>query len=84
MTRVTVHIDRLILRGIPHKDRYTFADALQQELVQMFSNPANIEHLSTLRNQVHLKVGDVTQSADGGIQQLGTETARIISKGLLP
>lgn len=83
MTRINVKIDRLILRGLPHKDRHAFAEALQQELGHILSIPGNSQHLSTLGNFTHLNVGQVTQSADSSIQQLGTETARTITKGLL-
>jgi hypothetical protein len=42
MTRVVVHIDRLVLRGFRHEDKHAFAEGLQEEISRLFADKRNL------------------------------------------
>jgi hypothetical protein len=81
--RVIVKIENLVLKGLAYEDRYTFAQGLQEQLTQVFSQPAVAERLSTSGSIARLHVGQVKTAANVKPQQVGIATAKRIAKGLL-
>jgi hypothetical protein len=50
MTRVIVHVDRLVLRGLPPEKRDAIAVALRERLEQTFGSRETVQQLGTLGN----------------------------------
>ena len=47
MSRVVVHIESLILRGVDHRDRLRVADGIRDELARGLSRPATARAWAT-------------------------------------
>jgi hypothetical protein len=83
VTRVVVHIDRLVLRGYAHEDRHAIAASLQQELTERLSRPGAVERLGALegggprigRAAVTVRLGADTRAAGIG---------RAVARGIVP
>ena len=46
MRRVIVHVDRLVLRGVPAEQRHAIAEGLQRELRRVFTEIGLVERNS--------------------------------------
>jgi hypothetical protein len=79
MTRVIVHIDRLVLKGFRPEDRHAIAQGLREELGRRLGDPAAIEHwaASGHRKRVHM---ELRHGGDPGA--LGRDAGRQIAEGV--
>jgi len=80
MKRVTLHIDRLVLRGFRREDRHGVADGLQQELARMLSDPETARELVRHGDASRLRLGSMTIHQGTTPQQLGTQVARSLDR----
>lgn len=78
--RVILHVDRLVLRGIPREQRDALVLALRQELSRQLAAPAFREGL-TGRHVAALATAPLAagRTSPAG---LGRQSARLIAKGL--
>jgi len=56
MTRIVIHVDRLVLSGFAPEDRAAIAAGLQQELARMLAAPGAAERLAGLGNLATLRI----------------------------
>jgi hypothetical protein len=83
MTRVVIHIDRLVLTGFTGADPDAFAQGLQQELSRLFATASAGDLQSiTGRNVARLDAGSIRAVGQSTPGQLGARAARRISAGL--
>ena len=80
MTRVILHIDRLVLKGFNHEDRYAIAAGLQQELTQLFAEPQTVQSLTDRGDVSRLRIGNININQGSKPQQVGVEAARGIGR----
>jgi hypothetical protein len=76
MTRVVVHIDRLVLTGFRREDRHAIAAGLQEELGRAFADPAAVSRLASLRDVPRLHVSSVPIDHGTKPQHVGESVAR--------
>ena len=81
MTRVIVHVERLVLNGYRPDDRHAIAEALQAELVRLLSTEGGVARLTGLATVPPPRmVMPVDHGAKPGA--LGSAVARaIVGKG---
>jgi hypothetical protein len=80
MTRVVLHIDRLVLTGFPQQDRQALAEGLRQELGRLFAEPDVARQLVARGNAGQLKVGGVRVSPTTTPANVGNQAARGIAR----
>jgi hypothetical protein len=83
--RVTITIDRLVLKGIPAEDRLAFASGLKAELARVLASP----HLQTLREQSSdtpvIRLPELPmQRGLAGARGLGRQVGQSIGKRMKP
>ncbi|MDM0112223.1 hypothetical protein QTI66_08680 [Variovorax sp. J22R133] len=88
MTRLVVHIDKLVLSGLPPEDRHAVAAALEQELaLQLGPHMADAQLAARIASR-----GDVARLAPAPLRMgpgmsasaLGRQVARDIARSLKP
>jgi hypothetical protein len=85
MSRVTVHIDRLVLNGFTPLDAKALTDALQSHLCQVLADQAKRDQWARPHRTPLLKLGRLPlQSGAAGAGRFGREIGRAIGKGLKP
>jgi hypothetical protein len=80
VTRVVVHIDRLVLRGFPDSARAELAASLRSELARELTTPGAAERVARVGHVARLRVtSEMTdrERASGA----GTSSARAIGAG---
>jgi hypothetical protein len=82
MTRVVVHIDRLVLKGARPEDRHAIAQGLQDELSRVFGERDAVARLRSLGDVPQIKVGGVAVERGGLPQRLGQSVAQGIGRGI--
>jgi hypothetical protein len=82
MKRVTLHIERLVLKGFRPEDRHGIADGLQQELTRLLASPSNGEGLTKLASMSRLQLGSISFSPGASAQEVGAQLANAIAKGI--
>lgn len=82
MRRVIVSIDSLVLKGFRYEDRRAIAAALQDELARSFATSEAMRRLTELGHMPRMRIGNVNVGSNAQPQQVGSETARAIGKGL--
>jgi hypothetical protein len=82
MTRVVVHIDRLVLTGFGNEHAHAVGDAMCGELAQLLTDPAAGERLALLGNVSSLDAGKISFAQDVKPQRLGISAGRAIAKGM--
>jgi hypothetical protein len=82
MSRIIVHIDRLVLHGFRHADRHAIADGLRTELGQYFAGPDAARLLTSRGDLPHLKPGDFRVGLRATPARIGSQAGRAIGKGL--
>jgi len=80
MTRVVMHIDRLVLKGFRHEDRHAIAEALREELGRQFAEPDAARHLVSRGDLPQLKVGGVRIASNTKPSQVGAQAAQGIAR----
>ena len=80
MSRVFVHIDRLVLRGFPTEDRQAIAAGLQAELAETWSRRRPTP--GTGENLTRLLPGAVNVPYGAPPEAIGASVARSIDAGL--
>ena len=82
---VTLHIDRLVLRGIDPMDKHAMADGLKTELARVLGDPATRAALGQSRRTPVLRLGGMAmQPGMAGARALGGGMAKAIGKGMRP
>jgi hypothetical protein len=83
--RVTLNIDRLVLRGIDPTDQRSFADGLQKELARVLRDPAARSAMAESRHMPVLRLGHIPMEPGmAGARKLGGGVARAIGKRIAP
>jgi hypothetical protein len=83
MRRVVIHIDRLVLKGVPAGDRHAFAAGLRQEMERLFADPQAGLRLIAQGDRQRLPVGTVQGGVASTARTLGERVAQGIGKGAL-
>jgi hypothetical protein len=79
MTRIVLHIDRLVLHGIPAADAHSLAQALRETLARQLS----LSPLPALGDRYRLDAGCLRIAPDDDAAALGRAIAeRIVARGL--
>ncbi len=81
MKRVHVHIDRLVLRGVPGGDQAALVEALNEELRQRFADPGVLEAVTTGGNRKRLQADKLRITPQQSVQRTGRQLARSIVRG---
>lgn len=76
MTRVVLHIDRLVLKGFQRRDRDALVAALQAEMGRVLAEPQALARLSALHDAARLVVPAVHTDIGASPQQVGTCVAQ--------
>lgn len=83
MTRIMLHIDRLVLRGIDQADADAFTQALRDELSRQLAGAAAGPGLRASGDRYRLDAGHVYIAHNDDAQALGRAiAARIVERGL--
>jgi hypothetical protein len=82
MTRVVVHIDRLVLKGFAYQDRHALAEGLQQELGRLLAEPDAVRRLVEQGNVGLLNVGGVRFGPNAAPAKVGVRAARGIVRDI--
>ena len=82
MTRVVVHIDRLVLKGFPHQDRRALAEGLRQELGRLLAEPDDARQLAERADEWQCRVSGVRVGLNASPARVGTEAARGIARAI--
>ena len=78
MSRVVVHIESLILRGVDHRDRLRVAAGIREELARGLSSPATARAWATAVNARAPRSIQVRVSHDARPEQTGGAIARAV------
>lgn len=82
---VTLHIDRLVLRGFDPLDQRALANGLKTELARVMASPGMREAMTKSRRTPVMKLGRMAmQPGQAGARALGVSVARAIGKGMKP
>ncbi len=60
MTRVVVHIDKLVLRGVDRSDATVLSDTIQSELGRLLGTPSGMAALVSQGDRQRVQLGKVT------------------------
>jgi 5-carboxymethyl-2-hydroxymuconate isomerase len=82
MKRVFLHIDSLVLKGFRHEDRQGIAEGLQQELTRLFADAQATRQLTASVDIRRLRIGSIQVDQNSNSQQVGSQLAQGIGKGI--
>ena len=85
MSRVVVHLDRLVLRGVDAGDGQAVAAGLQAELSRMLAEPGVAQEWAAGRDLQHVRLPHVRVGGGAGVgwqSELGGSAARGIGKAM--
>ena len=83
MSRISLTIEKLVLRGFEPADRTALTEGLQQELLRMLAGPATRATAARSHRTPVLKLDPMTFSlGPSGSRNFGTRVAQAIGKGL--
>ena len=83
MTRVVVHIERLVLKDFRPQDGDAVAEGLQRELSRLLAEPGAAPQLAALGSLPRLQVGGVPLDRGAGAQQIGERLAQGVSREIV-
>jgi hypothetical protein len=84
-SRVTVHIDKLVLRGIEPGDKQAFVSGLKAELARVLGGPEVRDGMVRSRKTPVMRLGGIRMEPGlAGPRTLGRSVARAIGKGMKP
>ena len=85
MSRITLTIDRLVLRGFDSTDRKALMQELQGELSRVLADPATRADWAHFHRRPVLRLGQMPlESGSSGARKFGRGVGRAIGKGLKP
>jgi hypothetical protein len=85
MSRITLTIDRLVLKGFDAGDRKALAEGLEAELSRVLADPATRAEWARPHRTPVLKLGRMPiEPGPAGGRKFGGGLARAIGKGLKP
>ncbi len=79
MTRLVVHIDKLVLRGVARGDAAAFSDALQQELQRVLAERGQLRPLIDGGDRARLAPARTTIAAGSGAAATGRQVANTVA-----
>jgi hypothetical protein len=81
MSRIVLHVDALLLRGVRRQDRAAVAEAIRGELARVLQGPGMAARLRqrALVDRLHVPA---VRIAAGGAPAMGRAVARGIGRGL--
>jgi len=80
MTRLVVHIDRLVLHGVAPSQRAAVAQALQEELQRQLADPATLQRWARMESQPRLQVPPIPAPKAAEAATLGIAMARHLAQ----
>jgi hypothetical protein len=80
MTRVIVHIDRLVLKGLPPGDGHAIGQGLQAELARVLAGRDAASRLRGLGDVPRLRVDGVAVEQGASAQHVGQGVAQGIAR----
>lgn len=83
VTRIVVHIDRLILRGVPSTSRQAIGDALRNELARALAVPDAVARATMLGSRARLRATLRGATLTDTARALGCATGRAVAAELL-
>jgi len=84
MTRIVVHIDRLVLTGIDRNDAATVAAGMQAELQRLLAEPGINRALTDTGHRLRIRVGAVPVAPGTTAQAMGRAIAGGVAQGMRP
>ncbi len=85
MSRINVHIDRVVLHGLDPAGREAFMSGLRSELARVLADPATRAATVRSRRTPVLRLGRVPMEPNlAGARRLGGGIARAIGRGIKP
>ncbi|TLF52866.1 hypothetical protein FEI13_03960 [Halomonas urmiana] len=81
MTRIVLHVDRLVLRGVAPGDAAALGEALRAELGRRLAQPGALDALRAANGQHRLDAGRLRLAPERGTAALGKAVARRIIPG---
>ena len=84
MTRIVVHIDRLVLCGYRPHDRLALGEALRCELADRLSTPQAARALATRAGADRVRLPAIAMPRHAGPARVGERLAGGIARGLTP
>jgi hypothetical protein len=82
MTRVVLHIDRVVLNGYSRRDRHAIVAGLREEFARRYSDPREVRRLQGHPNLDRLHAGRVSVADGAAPAVVGRQVAGGIAKGL--
>lgn len=83
MSRIHLHIDRIVLRGVDAADRHALVQGLQTELARVLVDPEARAAMKASRRVPVLRLGRMAMTpGPAGARSFGTGVARAIGKGI--
>lgn len=83
MTRVAVHIERLVLKDFRPQDGDAVAEGLQRELSRLLAEPSAAPQLAAMGSLPRLQVGAGPLDRGAGAQQIGQRLAQRIGREIV-
>jgi hypothetical protein len=85
MSRITLSIDRLVLKGIDPADRNALVQGLEAELSRVLADPATRAEWARSHRTPVLRLGRMPlEPGPAGGRKFGSAVARAVGKGLKP
>jgi hypothetical protein len=82
MTRVILHIDRLVLNGFPAAQRDALAEGLRAELTRRLADPAMAVRLAAVGTVERIRTADARLAPAVAPRTVGSTVARAIVHGV--
>jgi hypothetical protein len=80
MSKVFLHIDRLVLKGFRNEDRHAIAEGLHQELTRLLADPQAVQQLTTNGDVSHLRAASIQIDRGSTPQRVGLQVAQGVGK----
>jgi hypothetical protein len=80
--RIELHIDELVLHGLPPGDRHHIADTLQRELSRLFAEQGVSPALASRGEVGHLDGGSFKVARGAKPNSIGAQVAQAVYGGL--
>jgi hypothetical protein len=84
MSRIVLHIDRLVLRGVHSSDPQALTLAVQAELALLMSQPGSAVVLANGSHRTRVRASEVRLPAKADVPSLGQAIAGGLHAGLRP